>query len=113
MDVSLPLSLLEQILISRDRNWIQLPKQIAWIAVTTAWTFVVTYLLMFLINLIPGCQFRASEEAEIVGMDEVELGEYVADYAYHDRDLEGNCPFPPRQYYNSGTPDEKTREEPS
>ena len=68
---------------------------------------------MFLINLIPGCHFRASEEAEIVGMDEVELGEYVADYAYHDRDLEGNCPFPPRQYYNSGTPDEKNREEPS
>ena len=23
-------------------------------------------------------------------MDEVELGEYVADYAYHERDLEGN-----------------------
>jgi hypothetical protein len=65
---------------------------------------------MFVINLIPGCHFRATEEAEIVGMDEVELGEYVADYAYHDRDLEGNCPFPPRQYYNSGTPDEKARE---
>lgn len=45
---------------------------------------------MFVINLIPGCHFRASEEAEIVGMDDVELGEYVADYAYHERDLEGN-----------------------
>jgi hypothetical protein len=65
---------------------------------------------MFVINLIPGCHFRATEEAEIVGMDEVELGEYVADYAYHDRDLEGNCPFPPRQYYTSGTPDEKARD---
>lgn len=34
-----------------------------------AWTFVVTYAIMFFINLIPGCHFRATEEAEIVGMD--------------------------------------------
>ena len=60
------------------------------VAVTCSWTFVVTYLIMFIINLIPGCHFRSSEEAEIVGQDEVELGEYVADYAYHERDLEGN-----------------------
>jgi Amt family ammonium transporter len=73
-----------------DRNWIQLGKQVAWIAVGSAWTFVMTYLIMFLINFIPGCHFRATEEAEIVGMDEVELGEYVVDYAYHERDLEGN-----------------------
>lgn len=92
-----------------DRNWIQLPKQIAWIVASLAWTFGVTYAIMFVINLIPGCHFRATEEAEIVGMDEVELGEYVADYAYHDRDLEGNCPFPPRQYYSNGS-DEKARE---
>jgi len=73
-----------------DGNWIQLAKQIAWIAVGSAWTFVMTYIIMFLINFIPGCKFRATEEAEIVGMDEVELGEYVVDYAYHERDLEGN-----------------------
>jgi Amt family ammonium transporter len=96
-------------LTSRDRNWIQLPKQIAWIVASLAWTFGVTYAIMFVINLIPGCHFRATEEAEIVGMDEVELGEYVADYAYHDRDLEGNCPFPPRQYYSNGS-DEKARD---
>jgi Amt family ammonium transporter len=65
--------------------------------------------MMFVINLIPGCHFRATEEAEIVGMDEVELGEYVVDYAYHDRDLEGNCPFPPRQFYPSGRENEKAQ----
>lgn len=53
-----------------------------------------TYLIMFLINLVPGLKFRASEEAEIVGMDEVELGEYVADYAFVDRDLEGAYQHP-------------------
>lgn len=64
---------------------------------------------MFVINLIPGCHFRATEEAEIVGMDEVELGEYVVDYAYHDRDLEGNCPLPPRPYSSSNEGDEKAQ----
>lgn len=69
-------------------NWVQLGKQVAWVAVGTAWTFVVTYAIMFVINLIPGCKFRASEEAEIVGMDEVEHDEYIADYAFFRRDLE-------------------------
>lgn len=73
-----------------DQNWIQMGKQVAWVAVTCAWTFVITYVIMFAINLIPGCKFRSTDEAEIVGMDEIELGEYVADYAYHERDLEGN-----------------------
>lgn len=67
-------------------NWVQLGKQVAWAAVGFSWTFVVTLLIMFFINLIPGCKFRASEEAEIVGMDEVEHDEYIADYAYFRRD---------------------------
>ncbi|WVW83852.1 hypothetical protein I302_105874 [Kwoniella bestiolae CBS 10118] len=72
-----------------DHNWIQFAKQIVWALVGLGWTFVVTYAIMFVINLIPGCHFRSTEEAEIVGMDEVELGEFVADYAFHHRDLEG------------------------
>ncbi|WVR06998.1 hypothetical protein IAU60_004037 [Kwoniella sp. DSM 27419] len=72
-----------------DHNYVQLGKQVAWACVGLGWTFVVTYAIMFVINLIPGCHFRSTEEAEIVGMDEVELGEFVADYAFHQRDLEG------------------------
>lgn len=52
-----------------DRHYVQLGKQIAWACVGMAWTFVVTYAIMFFINLIPGCHFRATDEAEIVGMD--------------------------------------------
>jgi ammonia channel protein AmtB len=52
-----------------DGNWIQLGKQVAWICVGVTWTFVVTYAIMFVINLVPGLHFRASEEAEVVGMD--------------------------------------------
>ncbi|KAK4687861.1 ammonium transporter, Amt family, partial [Tremellales sp. Uapishka_1] len=71
-----------------DRHWVQLGKQVAWAAVGISWTFVVTYVIMFVINLIPGCHFRADEEAEIVGMDEMEHDEYVVDYAFYQRDLE-------------------------
>lgn len=52
-----------------DHHYVQLGKQVAWACVGMAWTFVVTYAIMFFINLIPGCHFRATEEAEIVGMD--------------------------------------------
>jgi len=71
-----------------DRNFAQLGKQVAWIAVGTAWTFVVTYAIMFLINLVPGLHFRADDEAQVVGMDEVEHDEFVADYAWFHRDIE-------------------------
>lgn len=36
---------------------------------------MVTYLLCVIINFIPGCKFRSSEEAEVVGIDEEEIGE--------------------------------------
>jgi Amt family ammonium transporter len=69
-------------------HWIQLGKQVAWVAVGAGWTFVVTIAIMFVINLIPGCKFRASEEAQIIGMDEADHDEYIADYAFFRRDLE-------------------------
>ncbi|GHJ87915.1 hypothetical protein NliqN6_4317 [Naganishia liquefaciens] len=91
-----------------DGNWVQLGKQVAWIAVGVAWTFVVTYAIMFVINLVPGLHFRASEEAEVVGMDEVEHDEYVADYAWVQRDLEGNAPertaTDPREFVSEKNP---------
>ena len=69
-------------------------KQVAWAAVGVSWTFVVTLAIMFVINLIPGCKFRASDEAQIVGMDEVELGEFAQDFVWLDRDLEGHYRTP-------------------
>jgi ammonia channel protein AmtB len=66
-----------------DGNWVQLGKQTAWICVGVAWTFIVTYAIMFVINLVPGLHFRASEEAEVVGMDVSRL--------YHIR-CQRSCP---------------------
>ena len=35
-----------------DRNWIQLAKQLAWCCVGLGWTFVVTYAIMFVSQII-------------------------------------------------------------
>lgn len=94
-----------------DHNYIQLAKQLAWVVYVAAWAFVTTYLEMFrefpstkqstsqsltpihsslllVIDKIPGCHFRSTQEAEIVGIDETDHGEWLADYAWHQRDLE-------------------------
>lgn len=57
-----------------DHHWIQLGYQLAWIAATASWTVVISLILMFIIDHIPGCHFRAEEDDEIVGMDQAEAG---------------------------------------
>jgi ammonium transporter, Amt family len=37
-------------------------------------------------NLIPGLTLRASEEAEIEGIDEAEIGEFAYDFVEKERD---------------------------
>lgn len=53
-----------------------------------------SYILMFLINLIPGCKFRTDEEGEIVGVDEVELGEYAYDFVSLRREVDSSHGLP-------------------
>jgi Amt family ammonium transporter len=69
-------------------------------------------ILALIINLIPGLKLRASEEAELLGMDDDQLGEFAYDYVEVRRDylawtpaaaepaLEGSVP--PQHMY--GTP---------
>lgn len=57
-----------------DQNYRQVGLQLAWVCAVFGWCFVVSYILMFLIDHIPGLHFRSSEEAEIIGVDEAELG---------------------------------------
>jgi len=38
-------------------------------------------------NLIPGLRLRASEEAEVLGMDDAEIGEFAYDYVELTRDV--------------------------
>lgn len=69
-----------------NHNWAQLYIQLAYIVACTVYAFVVSAILAFAINLIPGLHLRASEEAELLGMDDDQLGEFAYDYVEVRRD---------------------------
>jgi Amt family ammonium transporter len=45
-----------------------------------------TCIILFLMNLVPGLSLRATEEAEITGIDEAEIGEFAYDFVEKERD---------------------------
>lgn len=69
-----------------EHNWKQLYIQVAYIVAAVAYAFVVSALLAYGINFIPGLKLRASEEAELLGMDDDQLGEFAYDYVEVRRD---------------------------
>ena len=52
-----------------------------------AYSFCGSCLILFIMNLIPGLTLRASEEAEVLGMDDAEIGEFAYDYVELTRDV--------------------------
>ncbi|KAF8656383.1 hypothetical protein AX16_002569 [Volvariella volvacea WC 439] len=70
-----------------DHNWKQMYMQIAYIAATCGYTFVVTALIAKAVDLVPGLKLRSTLEAERLGMDEVEIGEFASDYIEIRRDV--------------------------
>lgn len=69
-----------------NHNWKQLYIQVAYVVACTAYSFVVSAAIAGAINLIPGLNLRASEEAEMLGMDDDQLGEFAYDYVEVRRD---------------------------
>jgi Amt family ammonium transporter len=69
-----------------NQNYKQLYIQIAYIVACTAYSFVVSALIAYGVNMIPGLKLRASEEAELLGMDDDQLGEFAYDYVEVRRD---------------------------
>jgi len=67
-------------------NYKQLYIQIAYIVAACSYSFVVSALIAYTINAIPGLKLRASEEAELLGMDDDQLGEFAYDYVEVRRD---------------------------
>ncbi|KAJ3296856.1 hypothetical protein HK104_001098 [Borealophlyctis nickersoniae] len=57
-----------------EGNWRQLGYQAAGTAVIAVWSFVISYLLLFIINFIPGLHIRPSEDEELLGTD-IQMGE--------------------------------------
>jgi Amt family ammonium transporter len=60
-----------------NHHWVQLGYQIADSVAGFAYAFGGTCIILFIMNLIPGLSLRASEEAEILGIDDAELGEFA------------------------------------
>ncbi|KAI9691387.1 MAG: hypothetical protein M1820_009690 [Bogoriella megaspora] len=69
-----------------EHNYKQLYQQFAYICAATGWAFVMSALIAFAIDKIPGLHLRASEEAELLGMDDDQLGEFAYDYVEVRRD---------------------------
>lgn len=58
-------------------HWMQLAYQLADSVSGFAYSFGGTCLILLFINLMPGLKLRASEEAEVIGMDDAEIGEFA------------------------------------
>jgi Amt family ammonium transporter len=71
-----------------NHNYIQLGYQASNSAIGFVYAFVVTYVLLYLMNCLPGLALRVSEEAELRGIDEAEIGQFAYDYTMrHDVEL--------------------------
>ena len=70
-----------------NRHYIQLAYQLADCVSGFAYSFFGTCIILFIMNFIPGLSLRASEEAEILGIDDAELGEFAYDYVEHKREI--------------------------
>lgn len=77
------------------QNWKQMYKQIAYVGAVCGYGAVVTAIICFILNKIPGLHLRTTEEAEDRGMDEDQIGEFAYDYVEVRRD-----------YYSWGVPND-------
>ncbi|KAI0392394.1 ammonium transporter [Xylariaceae sp. FL0594] len=94
-----------------NHHWIQLAYQLADSVAGGVYSFGGTCIILFVINLVPGLKIRASEEAEILGIDDAEIGEFAYDYVELTREVlnetenddvsrfsvDGNPTFDPRE----------------
>jgi Amt family ammonium transporter len=78
-----------------SHHWVQMGYQVAYICATCSYSFVVTAIILYAMNIIPGLSLRVSREAEREGIDEAELGEFAFDFVEVRRDFDSwNAPDP-------------------
>lgn len=58
-----------------EGNWIQVPYQLAGSFAGMGYSFVVTYLILIIMDKIPGLRIRSPPESETAGLDISEIGE--------------------------------------
>ncbi|GAA5922853.1 hypothetical protein JCM1841_003762 [Sporobolomyces salmonicolor] len=71
-----------------NHHYVQLGWQLASACAIISYTAVVTYILLFIVDHIPGLKLRSSEDTEIVGIDEAECGELGYDYVSICREMD-------------------------
>ena len=72
-----------------DQNFKQMGIQLAAAFSCALWSFAMSCALLFVINLIPGCKIRVSEEEEVEGLDSMFLddGPLIGDTGNSDADM--------------------------
>jgi ammonium transporter, Amt family len=70
-----------------NHHWVQLAYQITQSLAEGLYSFCRTYVILFVINIIPGLRLRVSEESKVLGLDDVEVSEFVYNYAKLTREL--------------------------
>ncbi|TFL02026.1 ammonium transporter [Pterulicium gracile] len=63
-----------------DHNYIQIGYQVADTFASFGYSLVVTTAILWIMHFIPGLRLRVSEEIEMIGMDDGEMGEFAYDY---------------------------------
>jgi Amt family ammonium transporter len=72
-----------------NKNYIQLAYQLADSVSGLAYSFVLSCIILLVLNFIPGLSLRSTEEDEIMGIDDAEIGEFAYDYVEITRDVIG------------------------
>lgn len=70
-----------------DGHWVQMGYQLADSFAGGCYSFGMTCLILFIMNMIPGLKLRVSDEAEILGTDDAEIGEFAYDYVELTREV--------------------------
>jgi len=63
-----------------DQHWAQLGYQLANSVAGMSYSFVVTTIILWVMHFIPGLRISCSDEAEIIRIDDFEIGEFAYDY---------------------------------
>jgi len=96
-----------------NRHWVQFGYQLATSCAILSYTFVMTSLILVIMDRIPGFSLRVTAEGEILGVDEDQQGEWGYDYAFIERDIDTDVTQEhhdfknPSSSHNSDTMDEK------
>jgi ammonium transporter, Amt family len=64
-----------------NQHWIQLGYQFLDALTGSVYSFGMSCAILFLIESVPGLHLRASQQAEILGIDDTEIGEFAVSHA--------------------------------